>query len=223
MYELAPNTTLCNGRYRIQRTLGQGAFGITYLATDTRDNSDVTVKEFFMKKNNTRSDDSSVTGSQSEIFRYYKDKFLKEAANLSKMSGYNDIILVYEAFEDNNTAYYSMEYIDGGNLDEYITSNGRLPEDEAIRDIRMVAIALKKLHDRNMLHLDLKPKNVMRRRNGELVLIDFGLSKQYDDNGVAESSSTIGLGSPGYAPIEQQSFKGGFAPTLDIYALGATL
>lgn len=220
MYELKSGTTLCNGKYKIIDKLGQGTFGITYLAS-MKNQGEVAIKEFFMKETNTR-DNTSVTGSQSELFRKYKEKFKTEAKNLAKMSEYGDIVKIYEVFEDNNTAYFAMEYIEGKNLDDYIKECGHLAEEQAVEYIKAVATALKHLHDNKMLHLDLKPKNIMRRVGGKLFLIDFGLSKQYDENGEAESSSTIGLGTPGYAPIEQANFKGEFAPTLDIYALGAT-
>ncbi len=229
MSALQPNTPLQCGKYRIKKILGQGTFGITYLASmqvigDGCDMEiDVAVKEFFMQECNTRNpQNTSVTGSQSELFKKYQDKFMTEAKNLEKMSKYGDIVKIYDVFEENNTAYFSMEYVEGLNLDDYIKQCGRLPESEAIECIKSIATALKHLHDNKMLHLDLKPKNIMRRNDGKLYLIDFGLSKQFDDKGEPESSTSIGLGTPGYAPIEQANFKGVFAPTLDIYALGAT-
>ena len=218
---LPVGATLQNGRYRILEKLSQGSFGITYRAESNR--GIVAIKEFFLQNITQRSElNTSVTGSQGQEFQYYKKKFIVEARNLAKMSQYDDIVNVYDVFEENNTAYYSMEFIDGGSLDDYIKQCGKIPENQAIEYISKIASALKHLHDHNMLHLDLKPKNIMRRSDGKLYLIDFGLSKQYDESGKAESSRTVGLGSPGYAPIEQANFKGGFAPTLDIYALGAT-
>ena len=229
MNALQQDTTLQCGKYRIKSTLGQGSFGITYLASmqvigDGCDMEiDVALKEFFMQECNTRNpQNTSVTGSQSELFKKYRDKFMTEAKNLEKMSKYGDIVKIYDVFEENDTAYFSMEYVEGLNLDDYIKRRGRLPESEAIECIKSIATALKHLHDNKMLHLDLKPKNIMRRNDGKLYLIDFGLSKQFDDSGEPESSTSIGLGTPGYAPIEQANFKGVFAPTLDIYALGAT-
>jgi serine/threonine protein kinase len=118
-----------------------------------------------------------------------------------------------------------MEYIDGVNLDDYIRSMGSLSEQEAIDDIKIIAGAVGYMHGVKMLHLDLKPKNIMRRnKDGKLYLIDFGLSKQYDDRGEPESSTTVGLGTKGYAPIEQGDVmdEKSFQATLDIYALGAT-
>ncbi len=225
-----PNgVTLCNGKYRIVKKLAQGSFGITYLAETCMQGNlgnlttKVAIKEFFLKRDNTRSGNSkSVSGSLGQEFFDYKRKFIVEAKNLAKMSRYDDIVNVYDVFEENNTAYFAMEFIDGGSLDEYILKNGNIPENQAIGYIKSIAGALKHLHDNNMVHLDVKPKNIMRRKDGKLYLIDFGLAKQYDANGEPESSTTIGLGTPGYAPLEQANFKGGFAPTLDIYALGAT-
>ena len=229
MNALLSNTPLQCGKYQIKSTLGQGTFGITYLASmqvigDGCDMEiDVALKEFFMQECNTRNpQNTSVTGSQSELFKKYRDKFMTEAKNLEKMSNYGDIVKIYDVFEENDTAYFSMEYVEGLNLDDYIKRRGQIPESEAIECIKSIATALKHLHDNKMLHLDLKPKNIMRRNDGKLYLIDFGLSKQFDDKGEPESSTSIGLGTPGYAPIEQANFRGVFAPTLDIYALGAT-
>ena len=118
-----------------------------------------------------------------------------------------------------------MEYIGGGSLDEYIRKNGGLSERESLEFILQIGDALSVMHRDRMLHLDLKPQNVMRRADGELVLIDFGLSKHFDENGEPESSTRIGFGTRGYAPMEQANYKrgSGFPATLDIYALGATL
>ena len=118
-----------------------------------------------------------------------------------------------------------MEYIEGGSLDDYIKSKGHLTENEALKCTMEIADALSYMHKNMMIHLDLKPKNIMRNSKGHLYLIDFGLSKQYDENGEPESSTSIGLGTPGYAPLEQASYKqdGTLPVTLDVYALGASL
>lgn len=219
-------------KYRIEKVLGQGSFGITYLAKvclsgslgDINSNVLVAIKEFFMRDINGRSGTSVITGSNSELYHNYRKDFIKEARNLSKLN-HPHIVKVLEYFEQNGTAYYSMEYIDGGNLNEYIKAKDGLPEKEALEAIVQIAGALSCMHGSKMLHLDLKPMNIMRRKKGELVLIDFGLSKQYNIEGIPESSTRIGSGTFGYAPIEQNNYKkeDGFSPTLDIYALGATL
>lgn len=228
-------TTLQNGTYRIVKVLGQGSFGITYLAKAklrTQGNlgsmnveAQVAIKEFFMSEvNSRRSDSSSVEGSSGSVFANYRKKFKKEAKNLSKLS-HSNIVKVVDVFDENNTTYYVMEFIEGKNLDDYIKQNECLPEPETISIIKEVGNALEYMHSRKMLHLDIKPKNIMRKPDGTIYLIDFGLSKQFTDKGEPESSTSIGLGTPGYAPIEQSSYKqdGTFPATLDVYALGATM
>ena len=165
----------------------------------------VAIKEFFMSEvNSRRSDGSSVEGSSGSVFANYRKKFKKEAENLSKLS-LSNIVKVVDVFDENNTTYYVMEFIEGKNLDDYIKQKGSLPEPEAISIIKEVGNALEYMHSRKMLHLDIKPKNIMRKPDGTIYLIDFGLSKQFTDNGEPESSTSIGLGTPGYAPIEQSS------------------
>ena len=235
MAELKIGSTLQKGKYEITKVLGSGNFGITYLASTKiavkgqMGQMDVTInvaiKEFYMKDlNNRTSDGSTVEGTQNTMVKNYRNRFKKEAENLAKLHHPN-IVKVIEVFDENNTSYYVMEYIEGGSLDDYIKSNGRLPEVEALKCTMEIADALSYMHKNMMIHLDLKPKNIMRNSKGHLFLIDFGLSKQYDENGEPESSTSIGLGTPGYAPLEQASYKqdGTLPVTLDIYALGASL
>ena len=218
--------------YTIQKVLGQGSFGITYLASvqmrgelGSLDSSVlVAIKEFFMRGVCGREESTVTSGSKDGLYSDYKRKFIREATSLSHLHHPN-IVKVLEAFEANNTAYYVMEYIGGGSLDDYITNLKHLGEDEAIAYTSQIGSALSFMHSKRMLHLDVKPGNIMRRTDGTLVLIDFGLSKLYDENGVPESSTKIGGGTPGYAPLEQSSYHegGGFPVTMDVYALGATL
>ena len=217
--------------YRIVEVLGQGSFGITYLAAIEDENmkklgSDVrvTIKEFFMEKINGREQSIVTIGTQQGLYSEYKEKFLREANNLAKMN-HPHIVRVLETFEANNTVYYSMEYLDGGSLDKYIAGKSNLPENEVVAFSKEIGGALYYMHQHKMLHLDLKPANVMLRSNGEVVLIDFGLSKQYNEDGEPESSTKVGGGTPGYAPIEQASYHEGkdFPVTMDVYALGGTM
>ncbi len=220
--------------YRIEKVLGQGTFGITYLARielqgglgNLESSIHVTIKEFFMKEISGR-DGTSVTSSASSkggLFYEYKEKFAREAKNLSKLKHPN-IVNVMEFFEANNTCYYVMEYLSGGDLDSLIEYHGKLSEADVLKYTRQIAEALSFMHKNKMLHLDLKPKNVMLNANGDAVLIDFGLSKQYDKSGEPESSTTVGRGTPGYAPLEQANYQDGhgFPVTMDVYALGATM
>ncbi len=208
--------------YTIIKMLGQGTFGITYLASTSYGES-VAVKEFFMREINGRNGSSVTSGNKKGMVDYYRKKFVREAGNLSKLHHPN-IISVREAWAENDTVYYSMEYLDGGSLDDLILSEGGLTEADALRYTREMATALMFMHNNKMLHLDLKPSNVMLK-HGHAVLIDFGYAKQYASDGLPESSATIGKGTLGYAPIEQNNpneWKD-FPVTMDIYALGATM
>lgn len=218
--------------YYIEGVLGQGSFGITYLASvrmsgelgSLNTGMRVAIKEFFMRDINGRDGTSVTSGSKHGIYEDYKRKFKREALNLSKLN-HPDIVKVVELFEANSTAYYVMEYIDGGSLNSYIDEHGPLNENTAVALCTKIGSALSFMHSKRMLHLDLKPSNIMMRRDGTPVLIDFGLSKQYDNNGEPESSTNVGLGTPGYAPIEQADYHDGkgFPVTMDVYALGATM
>ena len=232
---LEAGAVLCRGKYRIEKVLGQGSFGITYLASarfEAQGNlgrmnieAQVAVKEFFMSEvNGRKADGSSVDGSSGSVFANYRKKFRREAENLARLD-HPDIVKVLDIFDENNTTYYVMEFIEGQNLDDYIRRRGCVPEAEAVALVGQAGAALSYMHSRQMLHLDIKPKNIMRRTDGTVCLIDFGLSKQFTAGGEPESSTTIGLGTPGYAPIEQARYRqdGTFPATLDVYALGATL
>lgn len=224
MQQLTQGTLLHGGTYKIEKILGQGSFGITYLAEHTNLGKKVAIKEFFMKELNSRGEDGSITGmSDSSLSQNYCQKFKKEAINLSRLDHPN-IVRVTDSFSENGTFYYVMDFIEGQNLNDYIKSH-YIDEAEAVSIIKSVADALIYMHEeKHMLHLDLKPGNVMRRNSdGHVFLIDFGLSKHYSTDGQPETSTTIGLGTAGYAPIEQgnQAKNGEFRPTIDVYALGA--
>ena len=229
---LRPGTTI-RGKvytYQIQKVLGQGGFGITYLASTSVTGPlgaikvQVALKEFFAKDLDSRDADGAVAErTEGGIASKYAKAFQRESENLSKMKA-PGIVNVLEAFQANGTYYYSMEYLPGGSLDDKVKGHG-LPESEALPLFKKVCEAVSFMHGKKMMHLDIKPKNIMLDGEGNPILIDFGLSKQYDENGEPESSTTIGAGTPGYAPIEQAAPHAGnvFQAGIDIYALGATL
>lgn len=225
MQQLTIGTLLRGGSYKIEKVLGQGSFGITYLAEHTNLGRKVAIKEFFMKELNSRGEDGSITGmTDGSLSQNYCVKFQKEAINLSRLDHPN-IVRVTDSFSENGTFYYVMDYIEGQNLNDYVKSH-HMDEAEATSIIKSVADALIYMHEeKHMLHLDLKPGNVMRRNSdGHIFLIDFGLCKHFSEDGQPETSTTIGLGTAGYAPIEQgnKAKNGEFRPTIDVYALGAT-
>ena len=228
MQTLHNNSTLQGGKFKIIQTLGQGGFGITYLAEQVMLGRKVAIKEFFYKECCDRDEATShvTLGTQSnqETVQRFMNKFLKEARTISQLDHPN-IIKIYDIFEENNTAYYVMEYIEGENLSEMVKRQGALPEATAVDYIKKVADALAYIHARSINHLDVKPGNIMlRKHDQQIVLIDFGLSKQYDDVGSQTSSTPVGI-SQGFAPIEQYRAGGvaQFSPQTDIYSLGATL
>lgn len=218
-------TYLHNGSYLINKVLSQGGFGITYLATKTDDNEVVVIKEYYKKEWHIRDIHSSqitINADTSDIEEKFRKKFKKEAETIMRLKHPN-IVKVFEFFEDNGTLYYSMEYIDGLSISDYVKENGRLNEGYGVKLIRTIAQTLGYIHSMNELHLDITPRNIMLRKNHEVVLIDFGVSKHYSEDG-KQSTTTPVAHSDGYAPKEQYLSEGvvRFSPATDIYALAAT-
>lgn len=225
--QLINGTSLQGGKYRIESLLGQGGFGITYLATHTMLGSKVAIKEFFFKDCCERMDGGTTmsvpTKSNMEIVERFKSKFIKEAQTVFQLK-HDNIVRIHDIFEENGTAYYVMEYIDNGSLSDVIKKEGRMDEARVLKYTHQIALALGYIHDHNVLHLDVKPANILLRKDDTVVLIDFGVSKRYNESGGQTSITPAGI-SKGYAPIEQYKQGGlqSFAPCTDIYSLGATM
>ena len=238
-YALAPGTVLASATtgYTIQSVLGVGGFGVTYLATySLRANGveeirRVAIKEHFMTDYNEREGTSprvltNGTARIKEIVDNSMKDFLAEARRLRQVGEQHpNIVKVGEVFEANGTAYYVMEYLEGRTLWEYIS--GRPFDERTMLGVMMPIVnAVAFLHRRNLTHLDIKPQNIMIIGTGTAtrpVLIDFGLSKHYDEHGNATSTVKTMASSDGYSPIEQYSGISKFSPTADVYALGATM
>ena len=228
MQQLKPNTTLQGGKYKIERVLGQGGFGNTYSGFNTVFDERIAIKEFFMQGINDRDGD---TGSVSvsiernkQQFEEQREKFKKEALRIRKLNNPH-IIKVHDLFEENGTAYYVMDYVDGENLAERLKRTGKPMSDQEVSDILPQLLdALKTVHDAGVWHLDLKPANIMMDKAGNVKLIDFGASKQLNAQKGGATTSTAISYTNGYAPREQmeQNYEK-FGPWTDIYALGATL
>ncbi|MBQ7690725.1 MAG: protein kinase [Muribaculaceae bacterium] len=235
MSTITPNTMLpvgatLNGRYRIERYLSSGGFGNTYVATNEF-GEQVAVKEFFIKGINERDEGSTtVSVSNSENrgkFEQQREKFKKEAMRLR---GFNSdhIVKVFSFFEENGTAYYVMNYIDGESLSQRLDRLGGMPMPEAeVRGILdQVLDALDVVHGANprLLHLDIKPGNIMVDSRGVVQLIDFGASKHIDPTTGGVTTHTEAAFTKGYAPLEQvEGRMDKIGPWTDLYALGATL
>ncbi len=221
--------TILRGIYRIDSYLSSGGFGNTYVATNIEFDERVAIKEFFMKGITQRDDNQttvSVSNSENtDCFQQQKNKFKKEAHRLRKLNN-EHIVKVYDLFEENGTAYYVMDYVDGEDLAERLKrTNSPLSEQEVYQILPQILDGLKAIHDEGLCHLDIKPSNIMVDKGGNVKLIDFGASKQLENNGLTTTNGPTAFSqTPGYAPreqIEQNIDKIG--PWTDIYALGATL
>lgn len=228
---------LQKGKYELTQAIGQGGFGITYKGVwhtevkgplgAMRTEIPVCIKEYFFKDYCARDPQSLIVRVHSDtgklLFNKFKEKLIKEAKILSDVH-HPYIVNVLEVFEENNTAYIAMEYISGNSLKDKLARQGILPEKEVLHYIRQISEALQFVHGKNILHLDIKPSNILIDKDGNARLIDFGVSKRYDV-GEQETSTTMLTLSKGFASIEQYDNEGiqSFSPCPDIYSLGATM
>lgn len=224
---LRPGTLLRGGAYRVERAISSGGFGNTYVVKNLNFDETWAMKEFFMKGVNLR-DGNTVTVSVPDnrpSFDAQREKFKKEAQRLWRLKN-EHIIKVHDLFEENGTAYYVMDFIDGESLGERQKRLGRpLTEKEVEPLLRQALDALEAVHSQNIWHLDIKPANMMVDKQEQLFLIDFGASKQlHSSDGHSVVTSSALAFTPGFAPLEQtyQDFKL-FGPWTDLYALGASL
>ncbi len=209
--------------YRIEKILGQGGFGITYLAYDFNLDRKAAIKEYLPIELAVRERDFSVhpvTEDQGEKFRWGLDRFITEARTLAKFKHPN-IVHVLNVFEENNTAYMVMEYEQGESLQDILSRRKTLEEAELINILIPVLGGLQKVHEAGFIHRDIKPANIFIREDGSPVLLDFGSARQ----ALSMATQTLtSLVSPGYAPYEQYYSKSDQqGPWSDIYGLGATM
>jgi len=219
-YLLSPGFLLYQ-RYSIQKTLGQGGFGITYLAYDQKLEQEVCIKELFISGNSTRGSNMTVQSQGTAEFSFadFVQRFIKEARQLAKFKHPN-IVRVIDIFQENNTAYTVMEYVNGETLKEKIQREGVLEEKNAMLLINQLLDAVEAVHAEGMLHRDIKPDNILVTPEGRVVLIDFGSAREFAEGKTTSQTAMI---TPGYAPPEQYSERAKRGPFTDIYALGATL
>lgn len=218
-----PHGSVLAGQYILGRVLGQGGFGITYLALDTTLDIKVAVKEFLpetMAARVTGSPQVTVfAGERQEYFRYGLERFLDEARVLAKFLGNPNIVGVRSYFEENGTAYFVMEYVEGISFKTYIKNQGgRVHWREAVRFLIPVMEALEAVHREGIIHRDVTPDNIYITGDGRVKLLDFGAARYSLGN---KSHSLDVVLKAGYAPKEQYTRKGKQGPYTDVYSVAA--
>jgi serine/threonine protein kinase/TPR repeat protein len=207
--------------YVLERVLGQGGFGITYLAKDTNLDQRVAIKEYLPVDVATRMPDTTVRARTEDLrdrYRWGLERFIQEARTLARFDHPN-IVRVLSVFEFNSTAYMVMRFEEGGTLSSLLDRRGMLPEADLLRVLLPILDGLELVHGAGFIHRDIKPDNIHIRGDGRPVLLDFGSARQ----SLGSSTTLTILIAPGYAPFEQYySDPSSQGPWTDIYALGAT-
>ena len=221
-YHMVPGTLL-GGRYTIGQVLGFGGFGVTYIGYDTVLNRKVAIKEYLPSEFSTRipgqTEITTYEGERTEQFQSGLGKFLEEAKILAKMQATNGVVQIYNSFQENQTAYIVMEYLEGKTLKTYLSEVEKLSVDEAKDILHPILIALKDVHEQGIIHRDIAPDNIFLTNDGRVKLLDFGASRFAT---TSHSKSLSVIIKQGYAPIEQYRSRGDQGPWTDVYSLAAT-
>jgi serine/threonine protein kinase len=217
--------SLLNNRFEITGVLGEGGFGITYLGIDKKLDRQVAIKEYFPSKMAFRNHEDSVSvsifsGPKGQLYRKQLSKFLREAKRAAQFSKSAGIVDIIDYFEENNTAYMVMEFLDGNSLGALLDEKGKLTEEETLQILRPVIFSLRDIHNAKLIHRDIAPDNIMF--NGNIAkLIDFGASADLDEE---QSNSSAIIVKACYVPEEQyDSARDRQGPWTDVYALCATI
>ena len=223
-YALQPGTIL-NGKYVVGTVLGQGGFGITYSGWDLALESKVAIKEYFPSAQVSRTQTSgALQWYNTEAGRTARDSgremFLKEARKMARVSRIPQVVRVLDLFQQNNTAYIVMDFVEGENLKNRLKKTGPLPWDQA-RDIFLPAIdAMERVHKAGLVHRDLSPDNLMLTPDGSVRILDLGAAKDLNIN---TGASSMQVAKGGFSPLEQYIQSGGSGPWTDVYAMAATM
>lgn len=223
-HQIAPGTMIGN-RYTLGNVIGEGGFGITYIALENTLGITVAIKEYYpfgyCNRNSTASNTVSVTSDdKQQIFEKGRSRFLREAKTLAKFQVDPGVVNVIDFLEENNTAYIVMEFLDGIDLREYLRQNGTMAPEKAVQMLLPSMRALDKIHKAGVIHRDISPDNIMVLRDGSLKLMDFGAARDFE--GVDSRSMSIML-KQGYAPAEQYRRNGEQGPWTDVYGMCATI
>lgn len=217
-----PEGTILAGQYMIEKTLGQGGFGITYRAVDHKTGQKVAVKEFFPDTLAYRETTTVISypGERTENYEYGKESFLQEAQTLAEFIGNENIVRIHSYFEENGTAYFVMDYIEGKSFDEYLKEKGgRIGIEETERILLPIMDALNAVHSKGIVHRDVTPDNIYLTNDGKVKLLDFGAARYSLGD---KSRSLDVILKHGFAPKEQYTRRGKQGPFTDVYSLGAT-
>lgn len=216
--------TVLDGKYRIEKVIGQGGFGITYEGVmEQHTKTRVAVKELFLERYMQR--DTEVSDeiclrrdSYQASFEKAREDFLKEAVIIGMLNKEPAVVNVMDRFKANGTAYIVMEFVQGQNLAQYVKEHGVFEDREIFRRMLPMISTMKKVHENEVLHCDISPENIMVQEDGSFKLIDFGAARNYA--GYEEAVEAV---KEGYAPAEQYDAEGKTGPWTDVYALCATI
>ncbi|XME04131.1 protein kinase domain-containing protein [Lachnospiraceae bacterium C1.1] len=224
-HQLKPMSVLA-GKYLVGDVLGEGGFGITYIGLDLNLEMKVAIKEFYpngyaTRESKTTTNITIYSGKNEETIKKWRENFIKEARSLAKFSGLKGVVGVKDFFQENNTAYIIMEYVEGETLKNYMKKKGGKVEPAWVfKSIEPVMLALGQIHKTGIIHRDISPDNLMLMPDGSMKLLDFGAARSFEGEG--EKSLSVML-KPGYAPEEQYRSHGKQGPWSDVYALGGTI
>lgn len=220
--ELPTGTILCNGKYTIEKKIGEGGFGITYKAVQSGLGRMVCIKEYFPAGKcvrNTQAKTLQLQGFSEAQFEKYRQAFVKEAKTLASLKHPN-IVEVIDVFDENNTSYMVMSFIEGETLQSIVDKQEKLSYPEAVNYMAQITSAAGYIHEKNILHRDIKPDNVMITADYKAILIDFGSAREFVHDKTQVHTSML---THGYAPTEQYTANSRKGAYTDIYAIGATL
>lgn len=225
IHTLQKNDTLQGGKYKIEAVLGQGGFGITYLALHKVLQVEVAIKELYISAQNTyctrsETDKTVIPHFDEDKFADFRKRFLEEAYTLARFRGVKGIVQVVDTFEENGTVYFVMEFIEGKSIKKLVEDRGTIPENEAVSFTIQILESLKAVHHKGVLHRDLNPNNIIIDPNGHPVLIDFGIAREFEEDVTITQTTfrTIGYSAPEQAVLRAK--RGAFT---DLYSIGGTL
>lgn len=218
--ELLSGTRLSGGKYVIEKKIGAGGFGITYLARHTILDRKYAIKEFFMSGYNVRNNATkhvSLQGLEVKDFDRVRQTFINEARTLAHLNN-EAIVKVIDIFDENGTSYMVMPFVEGATLKSMVEKDGPMEYEMAVNYVVQICEALSYIHSKDILHRDVTPDNVIVTPEQKIVLIDFGSARKFIDNKTQRQTTIV---KPGYAPLEQHSARSRKGAFTDIYSVGA--